>query len=598
MTPAEPDRWRSRPVLGALVRILVVLVPLAVSVAVSLLVMDALPAPRGVLGHVAWWSLVLVVSWTTALLVDRLARRALPLAVLLELSLVFPDRAPTRLRTLRSATTRELESQLMTLRTAGVRGSQLQVAETLVTLVGVLGLHDPKTRGHSERVRAYVDLISDELELPEEDRLRLRWAALIHDLGKLTVPAAVLNGGKDLPEDAWVQLHAHPDEGDRLAAGLLPWLGEWGSSVREHHEWWNGRGYPQGLAGEDISRGGRIIGVADAFEVMTANRSYSRARSASAARAELAACAGTQFDPAVVRAFLQISLGKLRWVLGPLTWLSIAPFGANRIGDVLRAGAATAAVVGSVATGLAPGTTAAQLDDRRRDAAAGASPSAEPAGGGPAPTTGSPPTSPGSSPAASLGPSPGASPTGSVVADPSAARPVRTTAPPGSSAVGSGVRRYFLEPGRLTTARPDGEPPSTVRLTAGGPGRSFARDVGSQAITLSEAPDLLVYAKVLTASGRDGVGLLRVTLADCASSAGPCRTISTDTLPIGVEPDANRDGYSAETGKLSESPHALAAGHVLRMTLSLETQGNASSAVLAFGSSSARSRLQIMLGPG
>jgi hypothetical protein len=143
----------------------------------------------------------------------------------------------------------------------------------------------------------------------------------------------------------------------RLVAGLLPWLGDWGRAVGEHHERWDGTGYPKGLAGDDIGYAARIVAVADSFETMTAARSYSKAMSADQAREELTRCAGSQFDPAVVRAFLGVSVGRLRWVLGPLTWLAEVPFvaTADRAGQAVKAGAIGALVGGLVTLGVAPG---------------------------------------------------------------------------------------------------------------------------------------------------------------------------------------------------------------------------------------------------
>src|SRR5207248_9937661 len=110
-------------------------------------------------------------------------------------------------------------------------------------------------------------------------------------------------------------LHSVPEEGAKLAAPLRAWLGEWADTIEQHHERWDGLGYPHGLRGEQISRGARIVAVADSFEVMTATRSYKRPMDVKAARQELTDGAGTQFDPAMVRAFLNISLGRMRWMV-------------------------------------------------------------------------------------------------------------------------------------------------------------------------------------------------------------------------------------------------------------------------------------------
>ena len=350
---APTDRWAARPVLGASLRLLALLGPVVVGVATALLLSRVVARPDGGEALLAWWAAVLLGSAAAVFAADRLARRLLPLAVLLELSLIFPDRAPSRLRAVRTASVRDLDTRLARLRAEGVPMEPYEAAETVVTLVGVLGLHDKRTRGHSERVRAFTDLLTCELGLDEDARVRLRWAALVHDLGKLEVPTSVLNATGRLDDDAWTLLRRHPEEGVRLLGGLLPWLGEWGDAVGHHHERWDGTGYPNGLAGEQISYAGRIVALADSFEVITSARSYKVARSAATARAELTRCAGSQFDPALVRAFLGISIGRLRWVLGPVTWLAELPFvaTADRAGQTVKVASVTALAAGVLATG-------------------------------------------------------------------------------------------------------------------------------------------------------------------------------------------------------------------------------------------------------
>ncbi len=316
--PANDDRWGARLGLSALVSIAVFVTPVLLAIGAATEVAHLVSMPRAGIGVVAWWALLIAVPGIVYVMCSRLARRALPLAALLRMTLVFPDKAPTRMAVARRAgSTRALERQLAESRDRGAEIDEPTVAaEQILALAASLNRHDRTTRGHSERVRAFTDLIADELKLPQADRDRLRWSALLHDIGKLTVPASVLNKpGK--PDDAeWRLLQGHPLEGARLAAPLAVWLGTWADTIAQHHERFDGRGYPYGIGGEDISLGGRIVAVADSYETMTSVRSYKTAMTPEVARRELVACAGTQFDPAVVRAFLDVSVGRRARLLG------------------------------------------------------------------------------------------------------------------------------------------------------------------------------------------------------------------------------------------------------------------------------------------
>jgi putative nucleotidyltransferase with HDIG domain len=235
----------------------------------------------------------------------------------------------------------------------------MEAATQLLALLSNLAMHDRRTRGHCERVRAYNDLIAEDLGLSQADRDRLRWAALIHDIGKLKVPARLLNKPGKPTAQEWATLRAHPLRGAQLAAPIADWLGPWADAIEQHHERWDGAGYPHGLSGSDISLGARIVAVADAFEVMTSPRPYSRAISAEAGRAEIAACAGTHFDPMVVRAFLNISLGRLRRVMGPVAWLMQVPFlsGMPRLEAAIVEGTRHAATGAGTVAGVVAVTT-------------------------------------------------------------------------------------------------------------------------------------------------------------------------------------------------------------------------------------------------
>jgi putative nucleotidyltransferase with HDIG domain len=361
----DERRWRPRPWLSFALRFVSVLVPAAAGAASAYAFVAAVPMPEG-FGRIPWVLGLVVSSTVAAALAERIGKRFLPLAMLLRLSLVFPDRAPSRFAMARGAgNVRVLERRIHQARDGGVDQGPARAAEQILALVAALSAHDRKTRGHSERVRAFTDLAAGQLRLPDADRDRLRWAALLHDIGKLHVPARILNKpGRPDPRE-WETLQGHPAAGARIAAPLLSWLGPWGDAIEQHHERFDGGGYPRSLAGEEISLAARIVSVADSFEVMTAARSYKKPMSVPAARRELAACAGEQFDPTIVRAFLNVSLGRLWLTVGPMSWTALVPLlgPAQRAGGQIAAaakGAVAAIVVGAAGVlPVASGTAAA-----------------------------------------------------------------------------------------------------------------------------------------------------------------------------------------------------------------------------------------------
>jgi hypothetical protein len=298
------------------------LAPVAVSVGASLAITRLVATPAGHVERVAWLVGIVIVCGFLAWPARRLLRRLLPLAALFEMSLLFPGEMPTRWKVAREAgSIKHLE-----LLASGVPDRESgRAAITILALVASLARHDPLTRGHSNRVRVLTDLIAEEMALPQADRDRLRWAALVHDVGKLEVPEKLLNKPGKPTEAEWETLRQHPQAGADLTKPLAHWLGPYSVIAVQHHERYDGTGYPAGLRGHEISLGARIVGLADAFEVMTASRPYKRAMTRSAALQEVIRSAGTQFDPVVARAFLAVSMPRLRRALGPASLVGQLP---------------------------------------------------------------------------------------------------------------------------------------------------------------------------------------------------------------------------------------------------------------------------------
>lgn len=171
------------------------------------------------------------------------------------------------------------------------------------TLVQAVEIKDLYTRGHSERVARLSGMIAAELRLPPERVDVLRYAATLHDVGKLGVPTRLLRKTGPLDEAEFEAIRLHPARGVEVV-GEIAFLDEAYSAILYHHERMDGSGYPKGLRGPQIPKFARIIAVADAFDAMTSTRSYRQARSVEEALDELRACAGTQLDPAIVDAIV------------------------------------------------------------------------------------------------------------------------------------------------------------------------------------------------------------------------------------------------------------------------------------------------------
>lgn len=170
---------------------------------------------------------------------------------------------------------------------------------TIEALVSALEARDPMTEAHAGRIRDLAGALAVALDLSPDERHGVRLGAILHDVGKIGISDTILLKPGPLTAGEWRIMRTHPELGERLLAGI-PFLTAALPIVRHHHERWDGEGYPDGLRGEDIPAGARIVAVCDAWDAMTSDRPYRSARSPEHAAAELHGGAGTHFDPACV----------------------------------------------------------------------------------------------------------------------------------------------------------------------------------------------------------------------------------------------------------------------------------------------------------
>jgi putative nucleotidyltransferase with HDIG domain len=176
---------------------------------------------------------------------------------------------------------------------------------TLKALTAALETRDAETHGHSERVVAFSLRLGRELELSKEQMKALEFGALLHDIGKIGVPDAILRKPAKLTEEEWMRMREHPLHGQQILREI-EFLEGASRVVAQHHEKWDGSGYPLGLRGEEIDLNARIFAVADAFDAIISDRVYRRGRSYEAAAEELDNWSGCQFDPQIVEAFHRV----------------------------------------------------------------------------------------------------------------------------------------------------------------------------------------------------------------------------------------------------------------------------------------------------
>ena len=177
--------------------------------------------------------------------------------------------------------------------------------EMVQTLARAIDAKDSYTHSHADRARSYARRIGLKLGLPEAMIRHIEYAALMHDIGKIGIDENILNKPGQLTPQERDMIRKHPAIGNKIIAPVA-FLSPVAPMVLYHQEWFNGQGYPEGLSGEEIPLGARIVAVIDSYDAITSDRPYRKAMSRDYAIEELKKCSGTQFDPKVVDAFLQI----------------------------------------------------------------------------------------------------------------------------------------------------------------------------------------------------------------------------------------------------------------------------------------------------
>ncbi len=184
-------------------------------------------------------------------------------------------------------------------------GEQASDLESTRAMVAAVDARDPYTRAHSVSVAAYAVAIGRRMGMSTAAVDSLRKAALLHDVGKIGIPDAILTKPGPLTDDEFNTVKRHPEIAIEIL-GHLSVLADQLPLILHHHEHYDGRGYPAGLVGEGIPLGARILAVADALDTMLSQRTYKPAYNVDQVRGELIACSGRQFDPAVVQAALAL----------------------------------------------------------------------------------------------------------------------------------------------------------------------------------------------------------------------------------------------------------------------------------------------------
>ncbi len=336
--------WRGHPLLGRFLRVAIPAAPFVPAFVVAMVLTKLFAnsnwsAPI----RLGWAAVMFLVAATIVKFAMKSTRRLQPLSALIQMNLTFPDSAPSRIALAKQLSDSTKSDEVWgTFYAKGFSADPQVAAVEVFHLIEAMNRHDAKGPGHTERVRAIADSMARAMELPEKERAMLGWSALIHDLGKLAIDPALLGRDGGLTDQEYEVVQSHAADMEWRIKPLLPWLGDYALAATQHHERFDGSGYPKGTLGADMPLSTRIVAVADALEVMTASRSYTEKMSYHDAHVEIVACVGAQFDPKVVRALDKIDAKTQQMVTGLLS---------SWTGELVGGGSpSTAAAAGEPAT--------------------------------------------------------------------------------------------------------------------------------------------------------------------------------------------------------------------------------------------------------
>lgn len=245
---------------------------------------------------------------TAALIIKRLEKLAAREKIQgLKLSIAFGSRTKTRKEENIQQVLKNAEDDMYRHK---LYESASMRSKTIELIMNTLYEKSNREMCHSNRVGQICEKIGIRMKLDKDEINQIRTAGLIHDIGKMGIDEKILNKPGALCEDEWKEIQRHPEIGYRILSSVNE-FSEMANCILEHHERWDGQGYPKGLKGEEISLQGRIVAVADSFDAMTSDRSYRKGLAQDEAIAEIKRCAGTHFDPLVAKILVEMVHSEL-----------------------------------------------------------------------------------------------------------------------------------------------------------------------------------------------------------------------------------------------------------------------------------------------